>query len=530
AAGVSTSAIDVSSAVTAALYADRATERVWQAEQTTLASQTTALTAIQAATTALSTDLDSLNSLSGPLAARIVTSSNSSTVTATAAAGTTAGNHSVVVTNLATTASWYSDLASSATATLPASSFMITTKAGISTTITVGSGINTLNQVASSINSQKLGVTATVVSDSTGSRLAIISDASGNASDFNITCAPSTGTSWSSPVVGSGETLGENEITLTMGDTTTTISTTAGETLDEVAADISGQNLGLAASVVSDTDGSRLVIASSDGSTPFTISEPSFGYSQAAVGGNASLTVDGVPISSASNTVTGAINGVTLHLLGTTLAASPVSLAVTADATQISASINQFVTDYNTTIGLVNAQFSYSGSTSSQGVLGADPTIRVLQNSLMQSLNYFNTPSSGTTTISNLTSLGITQNTDGTLTIDSTTLNAALANNAADVQGLFQGTSLDGLAASMSARLDDFTNPGTGAFTVDLNSIAATNTSLIKEISDFETNYIANQKTILTAMYSKAEIALQQLPTELAQIQAELGNNSKSNS
>ncbi|MDR3735500.1 MAG: hypothetical protein P4L10_08200, partial [Acidobacteriaceae bacterium] len=47
AAGVSTSAIDVSSAVTAALYADRATERVWQAEQTTLASQTTALTAIQ---------------------------------------------------------------------------------------------------------------------------------------------------------------------------------------------------------------------------------------------------------------------------------------------------------------------------------------------------------------------------------------------------------------------------------------------------------------------------------------------------
>jgi len=33
----------------------------------------------------------------------------------------------------------------------------------------------------------------------------------------------------------------------------------------------------------------------------------------------------------------------------------------------------------------------------------------------------------------------------------------------------------------------------------------------------------------LTAMYSAAEVALQQLPTEMAQIQAELGNSPSSN-
>ncbi len=75
-AGVSTPGIDVDAAVSAALYADRANERIWQAEQTTLSSQTSDLTSIQTATQSLYSDFDSLNSLTGPLASRSVTSSN----------------------------------------------------------------------------------------------------------------------------------------------------------------------------------------------------------------------------------------------------------------------------------------------------------------------------------------------------------------------------------------------------------------------------------------------------------------------
>jgi hypothetical protein len=50
-----TAALDVTAAVAAGIYADRAPERVWEADQTTLTSQTTALTAIQTATTAVTT-------------------------------------------------------------------------------------------------------------------------------------------------------------------------------------------------------------------------------------------------------------------------------------------------------------------------------------------------------------------------------------------------------------------------------------------------------------------------------------------
>jgi flagellar hook-associated protein 2 len=531
-AGESTPGIDVTAAVAAAIYADRAPERIWQADQTTLAGETTSLTAIQTATTAVTTDLQSLNSLTGPLSQRTATSSNTAEVTATAAAGTVAGNHTVVVNSLASTGAWYSDLATSATSTLQASSFTLTVGTGAPVTIATGSGNagDNLNDLASTINGDSLGVTATVVTDSTGSRLAIIANASGTAGNFSITSANYTGTSWSSPPIPAGDTLGANSFTLTVGATTTTISTTSGETYATLASDINGMNLGVTATAGSNANGTSLSITSS---SPFTISEPSFGFTQAAVGANADLTVDGVPISSATNTVNGAISGVTLTLL----AASPgtqVNLTVASDAGQVSTSINQLVTDYNTAMGLINAQFSVNsttntdGSTStSQGALATDPTVVSLQSALEQALNYTNTPTTGTTTVASLSDLGITMNTDGTLAVDATTLNNALTANPGDVQNFLEGASLNGFANSMTNALSSFTDPANGAFTVDLNGLGATNTSLTSQITDLETSYIANQQTVLTAEFSKAEVALQQLPQEMAQIQAELGNNSK---
>lgn len=530
-AGTSTPGIDVDAAVDAALYADRAGERIWQAEQTTLTSQTTALTSIQTATQSLYSDFESLNSLTGPMAARTVTSSDSSMATASAATGTVAGTHTITVNNLASTGSWYSDLATSATATLPSSSFTLTTTAGASATFTLGSGgVNDLNDLASSINSHSLGVTATVVSDSTGSRLAIISNTAGGAGDFSITSTPTTGTSWSSPTLASGQTLGADSFTIAMNGTTSTISTTNGETLSTLASNINSQNLGVTASVVNDTSGSHLSIVSADGSTPFTISEPAFGFTQAAAGADASFTVDGVPLTSASNTVTTAISGVTLNLTGVSTTTTPsATLTVSADSSTISTALSQFVADYNSAINLVNTQFTYSGSTSSQGVLGSDPTVRSLQSALLSALNYVNTSASTSgTTVSTLGDLGISTNTDGTLSLDTSTLSNQLVNNAGAVQSFFMGSALNGFAANMTSALSTFTNAGNGAFTVDLNSISSTNTDLTNQINDYENLYIANQKTLLTTMYTNAEAALQSLPTQLKQIQAELGNTSNS--
>jgi flagellar hook-associated protein 2 len=523
--GATTPGIDVTAAVAAAIFAARAPERGWQADQATLSSQTTALTAIQTATQAVQNDMQALNSLNGPLAARSVTSSNANIASATAATGTVTGSHTIVVNSLASTGAWYSDSAASATAALPSSSFTLTTAAGASVTIPIGTGqtADNLNNLASAINGDNLGLTASVVSDASGARLALISKASGSAGNFSITSANFTGTQWISPDIPPGDTLGTNSFTLTSGGVTTTISSTTGDTYATLAAKINAQNLGVTATAGSDAHGTSLSLTSTDGTTPFTISEPSFGFTQSVAGANAQLTVDGVPITSASNTVTGAIAGVSLSL-SAAAPGVPVALSVTSNASQVSTAINQFVSDYNNAIGLVNSQFSVASGSSTEGVLASDSTVVNLQSSLEGALNYAVTPANGTTTaISTLRDLGITIGTGGVLSVDAATLNSALVNNASDVQNFFEGPALNGFANSVNNAISGFTQPASGAFTVDLKGFNTSYNDLTTQIGNFESNYIANQQAKLTAMYSQAEVALQQLPAQLAQIQAMLG-------
>ncbi|MGB6743893.1 MAG: flagellar filament capping protein FliD [Terracidiphilus sp.] len=442
--GASSPGLDVTAAVNSAVTAAEAPEQAWESQEATLQSQSSALTQIQTDATNLDNDVQSLNSITGPLSARTVTSSNSDVVAASAASGSTISNHVVVVNSLATTASWTSGTYASISTALPAGSFTITTGSGSSATITTD-GTDTLSDVANEINNDNLGVTADVVTDASGSRLAIVAGSSGSSANF---------------------------------------------TVDDSAS-------------------------------------PSFGFTQAVTGANAALTVDGISISSASNTVTGAVPGLTLNLLS----ADPgvqVSLGVAQDVTQATSAINQFVSDYNTAISDLNTQFTYT-SGSGEGVLASDSTIRNLQSSLLSALDYTYTPTSGTTTIPNLSSLGITVGNDGTLSVDSSTLQSTLQSNFSDVQNFFQGASFNGFANSLDQQLTSFIAPGDGAFTVDLQSMSSEYTDLQTDITNFQTNYIAPLQTQLQSDYSQAEILLQQLPTEMKQISEELGENSSSN-
>jgi len=443
ATGSSSPGIDVNAAVSASITAAEAPEQAWESQQTTLQNQTTALNQLQTAATNLDDDMQSLNNLTGPLSATTVSSSNSGIVTASAAPGTAVGNNIVVVSNLATTASYSSSAVATSTTDLPAETITITPAGGSSTTITTGSGVNTLTDLKNAINGDKLGVTASIITDASGSRLAITSNNSGSAGSFT---------------------------------------------------------------------------ASASGG--------SFGFTPADSGVDALLSVNGISISSASNTVTGALPGVTLNLQS----ASPgteVNLSVQPDTSQASSSISQFVTDYNTLIGDVNAQFADSGS--GQGVLADDPTLQTLQSALLGSLDFTSTTGSGSSsTTTSLATLGISVNSDGTLSVDSGTLNNALQNNFSTVQNFFQGAALNGFANSLDQQLTNFTSPADGAFTVDLQSISTEYTTLQSDINDFQTNIITPLQAQLQSEFSKAEIALQQLPNTIRSLDEQLGLNTNS--
>ncbi len=445
ATGASSAGIDVTSAVNSAVTAAQAPENAWQNQITALQSQTTALTQIQTDATNLDNDVQALNNLTGPLSATTVTSSNSSVVTATAAAGSATGNNVVIVQNLASTASYISTTEATTTTALPVETLTIANGSGDSSTITTGSGVNTLSDLATAVNNAGLGVTASIVTDASGSRLAITSNTSGSTGSFTVS---STGTT--------------------------------------------------------------------------------FDFTQAATGTDASLTVNGISVTSATNTVSGAVPGLTLNLLSASPSTS-VSLSVSPNTSQASNAINQFVSDYNSAIGDLNTQFADSGS--GQGVLADDPAVRNLQSELLSALDYTATPSSGsTTTVPNLTSLGISVNYDGTLSVDSATLSNVLQNNFSDVQNFFQGAALNGFANSMDQQLTSFISPADGAFTVDLQSISTESSGLQTDISNFQTNVITPLQTQLQSEFSQAEELLQELPNQMKQIDEELGENSSSGS
>ena len=436
--GSSSSGLDVTTAVTAAVSAAEAPANAWETDLSKLENQSSALQQLQTDVQNLDNDLQQLNNITGPLASASVTSSNSSLVSATAASGTAQGTHVVTVNNLASTATWTSGEFASSSADLPVGNFTITTGSGATQTITTD-GSQSVADVANQINGDNLGVTASVITDANGARLAVVANSSGSASNF-------------------------------------TVAGSAG-----------------------------------------------FGFTQPVTGANASLTVDGVPISSASNTVTGALSGVTLNLLGAS--AAQVTLNVQPDASSAATAINQFAADYNKVIGDINAQFN--DTSSGQGPLAQDANLINLQSSVEQALSFLQPASSGPTTT--LSSLGISINKDGTLSVNSSTLQSTLQNNFAGVQSFFQGSALNGFASNLDKQLTTFLAPGDGAFTVQLNSISSQETTLNDDINNFSSSVIAPLKTRLTAQFSQAETELQELPGELKQISDEFNPSSSNN-
>jgi flagellar hook-associated protein 2 len=308
-------------------------------------------------------------------------------------------------------------------------------------------GTNTLSGLANYLNQHNLGVTASVITDASGERLALVSQTSGAAGALTIT--DNTGTS--------------------------------------------GGGLGI--TMARDSQNNLL-------------------------GTNASLTVDGIPITSASNTVTGVIPGVTLTLSG--VSSSPVTLAIQPDLTTVSTALNNFVTAYNQTIKDINAQYTYDGSQSSAPPLLGDSSLDVLQEQLLSGIT---TSISGNNGLVNLQSIGIQVQQDGTLSVvstnssDSMSLNDALTNDFSAVQNLFQSSG--GVAQTLNTSLTSLTDQVNGPLNADMNSISNEVTDLNNQISDFQAQLQQTQQQLLTE-YSTINTTLEQLPETLASINSQL--------
>ncbi|HMD96024.1 MAG TPA: flagellar filament capping protein FliD [Terriglobia bacterium] len=302
-------------------------------------------------------------------------------------------------------------------------------------------------------------------------------------------------------------------------------------TLNSLASYINknSQTLGVTANVITDAGGARLSIVSNTTGQPGNITVVSnttglnfnnatTGLPNAIAGVNASLSVDGVPVSSASNTVTGAIPGVTLNLVGTSSTA--VTLGIAPDTTQATSAVNNFVSAYNAVVQAINTQFSYTAGASSQPPLFADSGLQQVQQTLNTDIN---TALTGNNGITNLESIGVSLQDDGTLQVNSATLSSALTNNFSAVQNLFQQTTgQKGFAVQLNSDLTNLTNTISGPLAIDLQGVNSSLTAVANEINDFQAN-ITTQQQQLTTQFSQVNATLQQLPLIIEQIDSELG-------
>ncbi|HEX7387911.1 MAG TPA: flagellar filament capping protein FliD [Castellaniella sp.] len=202
---------------------------------------------------------------------------------------------------------------------------------------------------------------------------------------------------------------------------------------------------------------------------------------------DAALTVNGIAITSHTNTVTNVIDGVTLTLNKTT--SSPANLALTRDDSSAKKAIMDFVSSYNNLQSTIQSLTAYDVGSQSSSALTGDSVARSVQTRLQGVLMGAVDSSSGL----NLSSIGISLDMvnprSGQLVVDQTVLDKALANNGASVKALFTGST--GVGAQITTAVDAFTRPG-GIFSTASDGLTKTMADIDKQIAS--TKDIINQR------------------------------------
>ncbi|WP_229207139.1 MULTISPECIES: flagellar filament capping protein FliD [unclassified Duganella] len=227
-------------------------------------------------------------------------------------------------------------------------------------------------------------------------------------------------------------------------------------TLQGVADAINKASMGVTATIVSDGSASpyRLVLTSNktgenaamkislsgDGSNPPDSALSSLlsydpagtqSMQQTSAAQDTKLTVNGIAVSSHSNTVNESIQGVglTVNQVGST------TLNVARDTNSVKTNLTAFVKAYNELNGALKKLTAYDPETKKAGALQGDPTAQSMQAQLRRMMSGQVTGLSGSLT--NMGQVGISFAKDGTLSLDDAKLNKAIEKNFGDIAGLF---------------------------------------------------------------------------------------------
>ena len=455
--------LDIDGMVTAIADAEKAPK---QAQIDRLTTKTeTSLSAVGTLTSAVETfeaSLTALESSSSSFEGLGVQSSADDVASATAGAGAVPGSYEVEVISLASSSKVASASLEGGASTTFDSGGTLTIDVGdnASYEVQVAPGAS-LTEIRDAINSQlsaTAGISANIITDASGARLVLSSEVTGEGTDLYVK--------------GTG--------------------------------DLAALNINV------DEDGNHdLTQQSGTGAGSITLAS------------NASYKIDGLKLSSSTNTVT-ALSGLSIKLTaeGTT------TLTVAPNTEGLKTSIEAFVSAYNNLITVTNAltrvTTSEDETSTDAGALVGDALVRSLLGSIRNELVQ---PSTGSGELSVLAQLGVTTNKDGTLSIDDAKLSSALETHYDEVQAFFVGD--DGLIPRLKSVTEPYTAPG-GLLAGRTESLQKTMTQLSEQQQALDRR-IDSLTTSLYTKYNNMDILVAQLNASSASLLSTLEALNNSN-
>ncbi|QTP55382.1 flagellar filament capping protein FliD [Billgrantia sulfidoxydans] len=236
------------------------------------------------------------------------------------------------------------------------------------------------------------------------------------------------------------------------------VAIAADSTLEDVRDAINADaEAAVTASIVNDGEGYRLALMSQETGEQAAIVDANFATVAAQVtledeavlqeGRDARFEVNGIAVASADNQVDDAIQGVALSLQGT----GSSILTVEPDTDSIRQAVADFVESYNELKDTAGKLTAFNGQDGEAGELIGDSAVRGIESRLRSDLASVIEGSDHAM----LADLGIALRVDGTLELDETKLEAALAQDPGEVGAFFAGESAtDGMAGRLDATLE----------------------------------------------------------------------------
>ncbi len=377
-----------------------------------------------------------------------------------------------------------------------------------------------LTALSSSLNdlSQSFDKVKTSSSDSTIVTASITGQTNTATYDLNVSSMAQSQQLQSNGFAASTTPLSSGTFSFSIGGGTTYSIATDSNTTDssepstpaELAAAINGLNTGATATLVNTGAASNpyVILLSAPSGTANTISITSTptgtSFTQTQSAADLSMTLNGLSVTESSNNVGNLINGIQFQIINTGAA----SITVSNDNSQISDSVKNTVDAYNAFRATYNTETHYDSDPKKQGILMSDSNIKQVLSRVEAPFLSFNSSSSGSSAnLNSLSDIGVSRNSDGTYSFDSTKLDAALLSNRAGVKQLLVG---DGTSSSnsffghLSTALDSISNdiitPGETLFNTqkdNLNTQITTTNSFIQKQQDQLAMQFANLDTFL---------------------------------